>query len=145
MAVKANPITIVGCGPGSPELVTPAARRAVEQAEVLLGAARLLALFAASAAERVVVDAHATRAPDEIAARRDRRVVVLVSGDPGLFSLAAPLLRRFGRDACEIIPGISSLQVACARLGLGWDDVLEGPRARGMHCPPLRLAPAKAA
>jgi precorrin-6y C5,15-methyltransferase (decarboxylating) CbiE subunit len=44
----------------------------------------------------------------------------LVTGDPGLYSLAQPVLKRFGRESCEVIPGISSLQVAFARLGMDW-------------------------
>ncbi|MFH2076129.1 MAG: cobalt-precorrin-7 (C(5))-methyltransferase, partial [Pseudomonadota bacterium] len=37
-------------------------------------------------------------------------------------SLAKPVIRRFGRENCEVIPGISSIQVAFARLGLDWQD-----------------------
>jgi len=47
---------------------------------------------------------------------------VLVSGDPGLYSLAARITGRFGRTNCEIIPGISSVQFAFARLGMIWED-----------------------
>lgn len=43
-------------------------------------------------------------------------------GDPGLASLAKLVLRRFGLHACEVLPGISSVQVAFARLGLDWLD-----------------------
>ena len=50
------------------------------------------------------------------------RVVVLVTGDPGISSLARPVLRRFGRAACTVIPGISAIQAAFARLGLDWLD-----------------------
>ena len=46
MEVKGPAIVIVGCGPGSPDYLTPLARRAVERAEVLVGASRLLDLFA---------------------------------------------------------------------------------------------------
>ncbi|MCX6906486.1 MAG: cobalt-precorrin-7 (C(5))-methyltransferase, partial [Verrucomicrobia bacterium] len=35
---------------------------------------------------------------------------------------AKPVIKRFGRDACEIIPGVSSVQVAFARVGLDWSD-----------------------
>ena len=38
-------ITIIGCGPGSPACVTPEARAACAGADVLVGAARALALF----------------------------------------------------------------------------------------------------
>jgi precorrin-6y C5,15-methyltransferase (decarboxylating) CbiE subunit len=49
-------------------------------------------------------------------------VAILVSGDPGIFSLAKRVVERFGRDSCEIVPGVSSLQVAFAKVGLDWSD-----------------------
>jgi precorrin-6B methylase 1 len=48
--------------------------------------------------------------------------VALVTGDPGLFSLAKPVIDRFGRERCRIIPGISSVQLAFAAAGLTWED-----------------------
>ena len=48
------------------------------------------------------------------------RVAVLVTGDPGIASLGTLAIRRFGRAACRVVPGISSAQVAFARLGLDW-------------------------
>ncbi len=109
-------ITIVGCGPGARECVTLEALEAVQQAEVLIGAQRLLDLFPEASSERV----SARGSIREIAAHRDRRVAVLVSGDPGISSLARLVIERFGRDACRVIPGVSSVQVAFARLGLDW-------------------------
>lgn len=116
-------ITIVGCGPGALDYLTPAARAAIECAEVLVGAQRMLDLFPARNAERIVVKADIEAVLEQIAARASqKRVVALVTGDPGLCSLAAPIVKRFGRAACEIIPGVSSVQVAFARLGLDWLD-----------------------
>jgi precorrin-6y C5,15-methyltransferase (decarboxylating) CbiE subunit len=120
MAVTTPNIVICGCGPGSPELLTPLARGAVAQAEVLVGSPRLLKLFSESAAARVPVGADVEKALTQIEASRSKRVVVLVSGDPCLCSLAQPVLKRFGRETCEVIPGISSVQVAFARLGLDY-------------------------
>ena len=54
MAIEDQSISIVGCGPGSLDYLTPATLRAVEEAEVLVGAKRLLDLFPASPADRVV-------------------------------------------------------------------------------------------
>lgn len=122
-AVKQHPIIIAGCGPGSPDFLAPTVRRAVEGAEVLVGARRLLDLFPESAAEKIAVGAdveQALRAIDE--RRSDKKIVVLVTGDPGLCSLARPVVDRFGRDACLVIPGVSSVQAAFARLGLDWTD-----------------------
>lgn len=116
-------ITIVGCGPGSLEYLTPLARQAIETAEVLVGARRLLDLFPAVQAERIPVGRDTEKLLDEIALRaRKQRVAVLVTGDPGLCSLAQPVLRRFGINSCQVIPAVSSIQVAFARLGLDWLD-----------------------
>jgi precorrin-6y C5,15-methyltransferase (decarboxylating) CbiE subunit len=124
MAMSAGKILIVGCGPGSPEYLTEAARRAVGRANVLVGSRRLLELFADAAAERIVAGSDTAALVAEIDRRRAAgcRVAVLVSGDPGFYSLAQPVTARFGRAECEIVPGISSVQVAFARLGLDWID-----------------------
>ncbi len=90
---------------------------------MLVGAKRLLDLFPASGAEQIPVGADIEGILKIIESRwQQQQVVVLVTGDPGISSLAQPVLRRFGRDACFLIPGISSVQVAFARLGLDWID-----------------------
>lgn len=125
MAVKGYLVTIAGCGPGSPEYVTPAVRKAVEEADVLVGAERLLDLFPESRAECIPVKIHIEEILDEIEKKRENsRVTILVTGDPGLFSLARAVIARIGRDACRVIPGVSSLQAAFAALGLDWFDAL---------------------
>jgi precorrin-6y C5,15-methyltransferase (decarboxylating) CbiE subunit len=116
-------IVIVGCGPGSPDYVTPLALKSIEKAEVLVGANRLLDLFPGSHAEKITVTRDIEQVLDEVAVRLDRkRIAVLVSGDPGLCSLSQPIIRRFGREVCKVIPGVSSIQAAFARLGLEWLD-----------------------
>jgi cobalt-precorrin-7 (C5)-methyltransferase len=118
-----RPIAIVGCGPGALDYLTSAARQTIDAAEVLVGAPRLLDLFPAATAERVPVSACVSAALDRMAEHVGLRpVVVLVSGDPGVCSLSQPVIRRFGLDCCWIVPGVSSLQVAFARLGLDWLD-----------------------
>ena len=124
MAMNPARIMIVGCGPGSPAYLTEAARQAVARAEVLVGSRRLLALFDAAGGERIPVEGHIAALPAKIAECRaaGRLIVVLVSGDPGLYSLAQIIVEHFGRGACEIVPAVSSVQVAFARLGLDWSD-----------------------
>jgi len=116
-------ITIVGCGPGSADYVTPVAREAASSADLIVGAPRLLDLFTGLTKEKLAIGGNIAEALDIIAAQaQNRSVAVLVSGDPGIFSLARRVLARFGRDSCRVIPGISSVQVAFARLGLDWAD-----------------------
>ena len=122
-ANRAQPIVIAGCGPGAPELITPAAREAAETADVLVGAGRLLEMFPAVAAERIPVGADIDAVMARVAAiPSSRKVVVLVSGDPGFHSLGSSVLARFGRSACRVIAGISSVQAAFAHIGVTWED-----------------------
>lgn len=123
MAGEKPLITIVGCGPGSPEYVTPAAAKAMEHADVLVGPKRLLDLFPEHSGERIVVSAKLDEVLDRIdEAAASKRIAVLVTGDPGLFSLSKLVIARFGLQRCQVIPGISSVQTAFARMGLEWAD-----------------------
>ena len=124
MEVNLAKLSIVGCGPGSPQYVTEAARQAVVKADVLVGGKRLLELFPDCSAERIFVDADIESLLERITASRmaGKRIAVLVSGDPGLHSLARNVIRCFGREYCEVIPAVSSAQVAFARLGVDWTD-----------------------
>jgi cobalt-precorrin-7 (C5)-methyltransferase len=121
--MKKPDITIVGCGPGSPEYLIPLAAKAVENAEILVGTRRLIDLFPDHRAKTIIeMGRHVEPVLEEMAGLQDRSMVVLVSGDPGLSSLSRPVIARFGREACRVIPGISSTQVAFARLGLDWGE-----------------------
>jgi cobalt-precorrin-7 (C5)-methyltransferase len=124
MALNSGRIQIVGCGPGSPRYLTIAARQAVTGADVLVGSVRLLDLFPDHPGRRIVSGADIPALLDAISHERaaGRSVAILVSGDPGLFSLGTKVVRRFGREHCDLVPGVSSVQVAFARLGLDWAD-----------------------
>ncbi|MDR3565055.1 MAG: precorrin-6y C5,15-methyltransferase (decarboxylating) subunit CbiE [Negativicutes bacterium] len=116
-------IIVVGIGPGSPDYLPPVAQRAIDQAKVLIGSQRALATFASSEAEMRVIDKHL----DELMAfiRRcltESDVVIMVSGDPGFYSLLARLRLEFSPEELAVIPGISSMQVAFARVGCPWQD-----------------------
>ncbi len=122
MALDVPQIIIAGCGPGAREYITPAARQAIEQADVLVCASHLHALFPYLEVERVKVGTDIEFVLDNIARNRNRRIVVAVSGAPGISSLARKVVKRFGNKNCLVIPGVSSVQVAFARVGLDWTD-----------------------
>jgi precorrin-6Y C5,15-methyltransferase (decarboxylating) len=48
--------------------------------------------------------------------------VVLATGDPLCHGIAPYLAQRLCLDALEILPNLSTLQLACARVGLAWQD-----------------------
>lgn len=123
MAIEPAPVTIVSCGPGALDYLPPIARRAIDAAEVLVGAPRLLALFPEPDVPRLEVDAGISDLLTRLSGYPPAtRLVILVTGDAGLYSLARRVVQHFGRDRCHIIPGISSVQLAFARLGLDWSD-----------------------
>lgn len=120
---KIKPITIIGCGPGDSGYLSGAALTAVAKADCLIGSERLLALFQENGVKRIAVGADVEKALEAIAAHNEKsRVAVLVSGDPGISSLATPVIKQFGRENCEVIPGVSSVQLAFAKMGLDWID-----------------------
>lgn len=124
MAVTNSPqIIIAGCGPGHPDYLTTAVQKAVTAAEVLVGAPHLLELFAEAKVTRIPVGCEVEAVLTQMENQRQRQMVVLVSGDTGLFSLARSVQKHFGAQQCRLIPGVSSVQVACARLGLDWQDL----------------------
>jgi cobalt-precorrin-7 (C5)-methyltransferase len=115
-------IAIIGCGPGAPEYMTAAGLKVIADAEAFAGATHLLKRYGSEGKPQIPLASDIEGALTSIAAClvEGKRVAVLVSGDPGLCSLATPVIQRFGLAACDVIPGISSVQLLFARLGLDW-------------------------
>lgn len=122
------PITVAGLGVAAGHdlhaFLPEPHRRAVYEAAILAGGKRLLAHFPDAPGARLPLTAPLERplARLEDAYRRGHVVTVLADGDPLFFGIGATLIRRLGGDAVRILPGVSSLQEACARLKLPWHD-----------------------
>ena len=86
-------LTIVGCGPGSPDYLTEAGRRAIDSATVLVGSPHLLDTYAAPTQEQIPAGSDIDSVLESIASHREHdKIAILVSGDPGLCSLAKRFL-----------------------------------------------------
>lgn len=121
----ANVIKVIGVGPGNPDYLTSAGAMALEQAEVLVGARRLLANFARPHQELYPLGSDIEQAVEFIRqCYPQKQMAVLVSGDTGLYSFAATLVGRLPEDMLEFIPGISSVQLMFARLKFPWQDAV---------------------
>lgn len=116
-------LTIVGCGPGGKDYLTRIAENRIRDSEILIGHKRLLALFSNSKAKKIPIKGNYEEIINKIRnTYKKKKTVVLVTGDPGIHSYAQLILKAIGADNCEVIPGISSVQVAFARIGLPWED-----------------------
>lgn len=119
-------VTIIGAGPGNPDLLSRAALDAIDIADVVIGAHRALAGIDVPPD---VVRCELVKTADIVAALTDaaswQRAVVVMTGDVGLFSGARRLVEALSGDArvdVRIIPGISSASYLAARLARPWQD-----------------------
>ncbi|NUW34688.1 precorrin-6y C5,15-methyltransferase (decarboxylating) subunit CbiE [Nonomuraea sp. SMC257] len=111
-------ITVVGIGADGWDGLSAAARMTLEAAEVLMGGRRQLDLVPASAAERVAWPSPLLPAlPSLLDRYAGREVCVLASGDPLFYGIGSTLVRLLGAAEVRVVPHVSSLSLACARLG----------------------------
>ena len=129
-------LTVIGLGPGAPEFMVPAARQALDEAQDLLGYETYIKMagplrpgqvsHSSDNREELQRAAHAF----ELAAS-GRRVVVISSGDPGVFAMAAAVLEalhassdpRWHAVNLQVLPGVSAALATAAKAGapLGHD------------------------
>lgn len=119
-------VTIIGAGPGNPDLLSRAALDAIDIADVVIGAHRALAGIDVPPD---VVRCELVKTADIVAALTDAAswqcAVVVMTGDVGLFSGARRLVEALSGDALldvRVIPGISSASYLAARLARPWQD-----------------------
>ena len=130
VGVPRGELAVVGIGPGDSGTLTPDARAAVEHAEHLVGYRRYLDLVADLVRRQ---DLH----PYELGEERTRveraielaanggRVVLVCSGDPGIYAMASLVMevldgtadRAARRIEVRNLAGVSALQAAAARAG----------------------------
>jgi precorrin-3B C17-methyltransferase len=120
-------IIIAGIGPGSKEDITPAVLEAVQEADTIVGYKyyfQFIEPYVKSGCECIDTGMKKERERAEQAfllAERGKTVVVISSGDAGIYGMA-PLIHQMKRErqsAIEIVtlPGISAFQKAASLLG----------------------------
>ncbi len=115
-------IHIIGMGDDGLQGLTSPARQLVEQADLLVGPDSALASIPPSKAERLVVGANLDETINRIARAGNRRVVVLASGDPLFYGVARYLCDKLGKERFEVVPHVSSMQLAFARVKESWEE-----------------------
>jgi uroporphyrin-III C-methyltransferase / precorrin-2 dehydrogenase / sirohydrochlorin ferrochelatase len=135
-AVESGSVTLVGAGPGDPELLTLRAVRALQSADVILFddlVSREVMDFARREARKMLVGKTGfgpSCTQEDInslmvsLAKQGKRVVRLKGGDPLIFGRAAEEIAacEAANIAVDVVPGITSVQGAAARLGIALTD-----------------------
>jgi len=116
-------VSIIGLGDDGLDGASETVRKKILSADVLAGSDRALGLVSDTGARRIVLGADIDVAADELAEAADSlRVVIVVGGDPLFYGLARFLCDRIGPERCEIVPHVSSMQLAFARVKESWDE-----------------------
>ena len=131
-------VTLIGMGSGQPENLTLQGLAALRQADLILGARRLLAVLPAGCTENRA----AAYRPDEVAELLQtsgaENAVLVYSGDTGFYSGASAMMEKLEALGvrARVLPGLSSIQLLAAALGRpwqGWNLV----SAHGRICDPV--------
>jgi precorrin-6Y C5,15-methyltransferase (decarboxylating) len=117
-----NKVHIVGIGDDGVEGITAHARRIVESADVLLGPESCAALLPAGLRGRLESATSLDDLVERIEAAAGRPLVVLASGDPLFYGTARYVCARLGKDRFEVVPHVSSMQLAFARVKESWEE-----------------------
>ena len=125
-------VTLIGMGSGQPENLTLQGLAALRQADLILGARRLLAVLPAGCTENRA----AAYRPDEVAELLQtsgaENAVLVYSGDTGFYSGASSMMEKLEALGvrARVLPGLSSIQLLAAALGRPW----QGWNRVSAHC-----------
>ncbi|MDZ7833930.1 MAG: precorrin-6y C5,15-methyltransferase (decarboxylating) subunit CbiE [Desulfobacterales bacterium] len=117
-------VRVIGMGVGRADLASRH-REAIDAADILVGAKRHLALFDGYPGRKVEIKAPVSDVIDQIrGAMQDHRVVVLATGDPLFYGIGTTLAETLGEENVEILPNVSVMAEAFARIGKSWADAV---------------------
>ena len=116
-----NKIIVAGIGPGNIDFITPAALKKIRAAKFLVGGRRALKDFSSAEQTTCAITGDLDSALNFIREKIScGEVVVMVSGDPGYYSMLDLLRKNFPPTQIEVIPSISAMQLAFAKISLPW-------------------------
>ena len=119
-------VILAAAGGGGPHTMTESCRQALEAAPCIIGARRLLDSLPEGCAKHRVAATWPGEILEAIQSSGEERCLVLYSGDTGFYSGAKGLLPLLEEAdiPCQVLPGLSSVQLLAAALGRPWQDWL---------------------
>ena len=116
-------VPVVGIGPDGLAGLTARSRDLLAAAEVVYGSDPVLRLLPELSAERVRIAANLPEVVETLRSQLGRkRIVVVASGDPLFYGTARYLCEKIGPEHFEVMPHVSSMQLAFARIKETWEE-----------------------
>ncbi len=117
-------VAVVGIGPGHPSAMTREVLTAIQEADCIIGARRMVESVSLPG-QAVFHGVSPASISDVISAHPEySRFAVVMSGDVGFFSGTKKLLPLLSPYEVTVLPGLSSLVYLCAKLRTSYEDVL---------------------
>lgn len=119
-------IYITGTGPGSLDHITPAALKAIESSDVVIGYRTYLDLVSGLLEGREIISSEMMKEVERCGkcldiAESGRKVALISGGDPGIYAMAGLVFemasQRNSKSEIIVIPGISALNACASLLG----------------------------
>ncbi len=119
---------IIGVLDDGEKSLTPACLETIRRADVVIGGTRSLSLFKDLFSDDALfhdLTGCLGRVPEWVSAAQEKgqRVIVLATGDPLCHGIGSYLIDKLGAKRCRVLPNLSTLQLACAKMGLAWQQL----------------------
>lgn len=121
-------IYIIGLGIEGKHSLSQRALKLIENATLLIGGKRHLNCLPEFKREKVFIGSNLNdvikciKDSSQFTVHSSQDIVVLATGDPNFFGIADFLIRNLGKNKVEIIPNVSAMQEAFARIKENWND-----------------------
>lgn len=121
-------INILGLGPGHSDYVMPITIKYIKESEVLIGGRRNIESLGKLVENKEIkyIDRHLDKLSIYIKENRNKKISLIVSGDPGFYSMTSFMVRNFGRENINIISGISSMQYMFSAISYSYEGAFIG-------------------
>jgi precorrin-6B C5,15-methyltransferase / cobalt-precorrin-6B C5,C15-methyltransferase len=116
-AVNQPWLSVVGIGDDGLVGLSPVARSCIDQAKVLVGGKRHLAMLPNDPRPQIAWSGPIAATLTQILEYHGQPVCILASGDPMCYGIGSTLMRQVDRAELQIFPAPSAFSLACARLG----------------------------
>jgi precorrin-6Y C5,15-methyltransferase (decarboxylating) len=116
-------IPVIGIGPDGAAGLSVRCRELLGAAEMVFGSDAALRLLPELSAERIPIGSDLPAAIERLrAALGKKRIAVVASGDPLFYGTARYFCEKVGPDQFEVVPHVSSMQLAFARIKETWEE-----------------------